>query len=547
MLKEYWRFRGSLIPGLLISFFLLTLAFLLFLTMYGATNPNEPIFHAINARIITLLKFTVFQATLSTILSILLGTFLAWSLAHQSKFFARSFLIALFSSSLVLPTIIVVFGLITILGRNGWLNHLSNYLFGYSFDGFLYGLSCILVAHVYLNASFATRALLYSFESIPKEKYKLAKSLNFSTFKRFKTIELPAIKSTLFGVSSTIFLLCFTSFAIVLILGGNPSYNTLEVAIYEAVKLDFDISMALELAFIQLSISIILVLASSILKTDISNIKTQSLFVPWSEPFYIGVLQKVAIFVFGIFFILPLIAIFYDGISVDFIKIFKSVVFIKSFSTSIYIASISSIITVLFTILLSNAKRNFALNYRLHESFTGKFIAIFISFSGMLYLAIPSLVLGLGFFLLSQRFTAPLAIWATFALLSANVLMSLPFSLSVLYPSMLKTAKRYDKLCFSLGISGYKRWIYCEWPYLKESIGYVLALSFCLSLGDLGVISLFGSQDFSTLPWYLYGLMGSYKNSDAAGVALILLVLVLSIFILVPKLFSRRSDIVKYR
>ncbi len=541
MLKEYWRFRGSLVPGLLASSFLLTLAFLLFLTLYSATSSGESIFQTLDARIITLLKFTLFQATLSTVLSVLFGTFLAWSLAHQSRFFARSFLIALFSSSLVLPTIIVVFGLITILGKNGWLNHLSNYLFGYSFEGFLYGLSGILIAHVYLNASFAARALLHSFESIPKERYKLAKSLNFSTFKRFKIIEFPAIKSTLLGISSTIFLLCFTSFAIVLILGGNPSYNTLEVAIYEAVKLDFDISMALELAFIQLSISIILVLVSSTLKTGVSNIKTQSLFIPWREPFYVGILQKVAIFLFGLFFILPLIAIISDGLNSDFIKIFSSSVFIKSFSTSIYIASISSVITVLFTILLASSKRNFALNYRLRKSFAGKFIAILISFSGMLYLAIPSLVLGLGFFLLSQRFTAPLVFWATFALLSANILMSLPFSLSVLYPSMLKTAKRYDKLCFSLGISGYKRWIYCEWPYLKESIGYILALSFCLSLGDLGVISLFGSQDFSTLPWYLYGLMGSYKNSDAAGVALVLLVLVLSIFILVPKLFSKGS------
>jgi thiamine transport system permease protein len=157
----------------------------------------------------------------------------------------------------------------------------------------------------------------------------------------------------------------------------------------------------------------------------------------------------------------------------------------------------------------------------------------------MLYLAIPSLVLGLGFFLLSQRFLAPLSFWATFALLSANVFMSLPFSLSVIYPAMLKTATRYDKLCFSLGISGIKRFIYCEWPFLRESIGYVIALSFCLSLGDLGIISLFGSQDFSTLPWYLYGLMGSYNNSDASGVALILLSLTLSVFLFLPKVFSR--------
>ncbi len=539
MIKRYIRFRGSLIPGLLVSCALLTLAFALFITLYGATNRDKSIFLALSPRVVGLLKFTIFQATLSTLFSILIGVLLAWSLSHQPKFFARSLLISLFSSSLVLPTIIVVFGLITILGRNGWLNHFSIYIFNHSFEGFLYGLSGILIAHVYLNASYAARSLLHSFEAIPKEKYKLAKSLGFNLFQRFWYVELPAVKMTILSLSSVIFLLCFTSFAIVLILGGNPSYNTLEVAIYEAVKLDFDISLALELAFVQLSISIILVFFSSSLKTNISNIKTQSSLIPWRESLLVRILQIFTIFIFGIFFILPLIAIIADGINADFIKIVKSAIFIKSFFTSTIIASISSIITVIFTLFLSSAKRNFALKLRIPQSKIGKLLEFLISFSGTLYLAIPSLVLGLGFFLLSQKFIAPLSFWATFAILSANVLMSLPFSISVIYPAMLKTATKYDKLCFSLDIKGFQRWKYCEWPFLRESIGYVVALSFCLSLGDLGVISLFGNQDFSTLPWYLYGLMGSYQNSDASGVALILLNLTLSVFILVPKLFTK--------
>jgi len=90
-----------------------------------------------------------------------------------------------------------------------------------------------------------------------------------------------------------------------------------------------------------------------------------------------------------------------------------------------------------------------------------------------------------------------------------------------------------------LGMSKVQRWVYCEFPYLASSMGYVFALSFCFSLGDLGIIALFGSQDFSTLPWYLYSLMGSYRTSDAAGVALILLAITLAAFLLLPRLFGR--------
>ena len=539
MINSFGRFKSSLIPGLFLSFLLLSLAFTLFVTLFDSSDKSESIFLALSPRVITLLKFTLFQATLSTVFSITIGIVLAWSLAHQPRFFARSLLISLFSSSLVLPTIIVVFGLITILGRNGWINHLSIYLFHHSFEGFLYGLSGILIAHTYLNASYASKSLLHSFEAIPKERYKLAKSLGLGLFDRFLYVELPAVKMTIFSLSSVIFLLCFTSFAIVLILGGNPSYNTLEVAIYEAVKLDFDISLALELAFVQLSISIVLLLFSSNLKTSITNIKTQNQYIPYKEPLFARYIQRFVIFILALFFILPLLAIATDGIGSDFSKIFHSKIFIKSLITSLSVATVSSIITLVFTLLLSSAKRNFALKTRVAQSRLGRFLEFLISFSGTLYLAIPSLVLGLGIFLLSQRFLAPASFWATFALLSANVLMSLPFALSIIYPAMLKTATRYDRLCFSLGIGGIKRWIYCEFPFLKESIGYVLALSFCLSLGDLGVISLFGNQDFSTLPWYLYGLMGSYQNHDAAGVALILLMLVLGVFIS----FTRSSDV----
>jgi len=248
----------------------------------------------------------------------------------------------------------------------------------------------------------------------------------------------------------------------------------------------------------------------------------------------------VIIGLFALFFISPLMVIVIDGISADFGKIVSEALFIKSFFTSITLATVSSILTVIFAVLLSDTKRNFTVKDRFESGRFSKVMNIIISFSGNLYLAIPSLILGLGFFLLSQRYEAPLAVWSTIALLTANILMSLPFALSVLTPAMQKTAQRYDKLIFSLNLSKFQRWIYCEYPYLKSSLGYVFALSFCFSLGDLGIIALFGSDDFSTLPWYLYQLMGSYRTSDAAGVALILLAITLSVFILLPKLFRSR-------
>lgn len=538
MLKGILRFKSAVLPGTILSLSLLGFAFLLFFTLY--LSQDENLLTQLDSRVYSLLKFTLYQAFLSTVLSLVVGVLLAWSLAHQSYFRGRSLLVALFSSSLVLPTLIVVFGLIGIFGRNGYINQISLFLFDTSFGSYLYGLGGILLAHTYLNASFASRALLHSFESIPKEKYKLAKSLNFSVLERFIYVEYPALKSTLLSIGSTIFLLCFTSFAVVLLLGGSPSYNTLEVAIYEAVKLDFDINMALKLALVQLSISAVLVVLSSSFRTGLSNLKTSSTHIPWRERKSVQVVQWIIIALFTLFFVLPLVVIVLDGIGADFGHIFGEALFIKSFVTSLALAAVSSILTVIIALLLSSTRRNFTLQTRLAAKPFAKMLNAIVAFSGNLYLAIPSLVLGLGFFLMSQKYEASQFVWATLALLTANVLMSLPFALSVLTPAMQKTAERYDRLSFSLGLTKVQRWFYVEYPYLKSSLGYVFALAFCFSLGDLGIIALFGSDEFTTLPWYLYQLMGSYRTTDAAGVALVLLVLVLSVFVLLPRLFRSK-------
>ena len=534
-MQNYLRLKSSLLPGTLISLTLITFAFILFYTLYLSRDGD--VFTQIDDRIYGLLKFTVYQAFLSTVLSLVVGVLLAWALAHQSHFRGRGLLVALFSSSLVLPTLIVVFGLIGIFGRNGYLNQVSLLLFDHSFGAYLYGLGGILLAHMYLNASFASRALLHSFESIPKEKYKLAKSLNFSVFERFLYVEYPALKSTLLSIGSTIFLLCFTSFAVVLLLGGSPSYNTLEVAIYEAVKLDFDIGLALKLALIQLSISAVLVVLSSSFRVGLANLKTSHVLIPWKEPKFLQYIQWFIIGVFTLFFVLPLVVILLDGMGADFGRILNEPLFVKSFITSVSLATVSSILTVIIALLLSNTRRNFTLSTRLSTKPLAKVLDGVVAFSGNLYLAIPSLVLGLGFFLMYQKYDGLEIVWSTVALLTANVLMSLPFALSVLTPAMHKTAQRYDKLAFSLGLSKVQRWFYVEYPYIKSSLGYVFALAFCFSLGDLGIIALFGSDEFTTLPWYLYQLMGSYRTTDAAGVALVLLVLVLLVFIVLPRLF----------
>ncbi len=528
----------TLLPGLLIAGTLLTFACSLIAQLAILPNMGEL---SVGPRFLRTLGWTTLQAGLSTALSVLIGALLAWALSHQPNFHGRKLYIALLSSALVLPTLVVVLGLVTVLGRSGWLSDILRLIQGKPLNPFIYGLSGILIAHCYFNVSFAARNLLHRFESIPDEQFKLAQSLGLNHWQRFKLVEFPAISAVIPTLATTIFLLCFTSFAIVLTLGGTPKYNTLEVSIYEAIKLDFDLGRALGLALAQLTICGILVAlnanfrnSTALISSDENNDKLRQ------DRKSTMLLQTLLILIFGLAFTLPLVAVVIDGISADFTRLLAERNFRIALVTSLCIALASMTIVLIISVFMAIAFTTLATPQRLGGHQLSQVTLRLLSFSSTLYLAVPSLVLGIGFFLIARQLGGANNLWAVVALLTANTLMVLPFALATLAPAMVKAANRYDKLASSLGVTGWSRWKIIESALLHRELTYIACLAFCMSLGDLGVIALFGSNDFITLPWLLYQKMGSYRTQDAAGVALIMLSLTLIVFLLIPKVLGRK-------
>jgi len=146
-----------------------------------------------------------------------------------------------------------------------------------------------------------------------------------------------------------------------------------------------------------------------------------------------------------------------------------------------------------------------------------------------LYLAVSAIVLGTGIFILLRGlvdvfFIAPLLV------MLANMLVALPFAYRVIQGKMAALAKAQDRLCLSLNLRGWRRFRRITFPAMIQEFGFAAGLSAALSLGDMTVIALFGSQDFQTLPWLLYQTMARYRAGEAASLALLLLVLTLCLF-----------------
>ncbi|MBP6384316.1 MAG: ABC transporter permease subunit, partial [Aeromonas sp.] len=154
--------------------------------------------------------------------------------------------------------------------------------------------------------------------------------------------------------------------------------------------------------------------------------------------------------------------------------------------------------------------------------------------SGSMILMIPAVVLSTGLFIMFMPFTDVFALGPWLVVL-VNALMALPYVLRTLSAPMQLVVRQYDRLADSLGVRGLHRLRLVEWPLLRRPLALAMALSMILSLGDLGAIAMFGSQELTTLPWLLYQQLGSYRLTEAAATALLLLTLCFSLFWLVER------------
>lgn len=477
-----------------------------------------------------LLRMTSIQAGLTTVLSLAVGMALAWAL-NRLRFPGRDLVVGLFASAIVTPGMVVAFGLLSIWGRNGWINQASEALFGTAIGNPAFGLSGILFAHVILDGAFAARIMLARLDAIPRPRLKTGQSLALSAWQRFAIIDWPALRGTLPGLGAIIFLLAFTSFPIVLLLGGGPANQTLEVAIYAAVRQDFDLRAAVLLALTQIGVCSIVILIASAL-APIPTSLGPSAAPTWRDGLGARIAQTIVLIVCTVAFILPLASVLFDGVMGGFGRLLAQPAFWWAALSSLIIGTSSALLTLLLALALAMGRAS-----------TGNgAIRTLLGMPAFAYLAVPAVVLSLGFFLLVRNLGVAPALAAPYVVILGNSLLALPFAMATLGPPFEAIARTRGKLIVSLDLSGWRQFIAVEYPLLGRDIGIMLALAFCFSLGDLGVIALFGTQDFQTLPLLMFRALGAYRGNDAAAIAAILLVGTIIAFVGLPRLFERIAN-----
>ncbi len=448
------------------------------------------------------IRFTVSQAVLSAFFSVALAIPVAKALSRR-VFLGRSVLITLLGAPFLLPVIVAVMGLLAVFGRSGWASQLLEILGLPPIP--IYGFHGVVIAHVFFNLPLATRIILQGWASIPAERFRLAAQLGFSPRDMIWHLEWPMLKRAAPGAFAIIFAICLSSFAVALTLGGGPRATTVELAIYQAFRFDFDLSKAAMLASVQL----VMAGAAALLALWASQGQTgfgkglDRVAMRWDGRGRMAQFGDVtAILLAALFLLVPLCAVGARGISA-----------LPELPTSVWMSALLSIKVALLSAALAFATS-------LSIALTAVRFA-WVESVGLLAIAASPLVIGTGLFIVIFPLAAPQD-WAMVVTACVNAVMALPFALRVLIPAVQDVFAEYSKLSASLGFSRMAMLRLVVLPRVRAPLGFAIGLSAALSMGDLGVVALFAGTSEATLPLQIYRLMGAYRMDDAAGAALLL-------------------------
>ena len=459
------------------------------------------------------IRFTVVQALVSAAISVACAIPVARALARR-RFAGRKALIKLLGAPFLLPVIVAILALLAVFGRNGLINDLFGALGLPTVS--IYGFHGVVLAHVFFNLPLAIRLILQGWLAIPAERFRLAASLNAPVG---RLLEWPMLRAVVPGVFLVIFLICLTSFAVALTLGGGPRATTVELAIYQALRFDFDLGRAALLACVQFGLCAVAAVASWWITVPAAMGQGFDRVVQrWDRG--APVRDIVAIALATVFLVVPLGMIILRGLPG-----------LTDLPASIWWAALRSIAVALGSAMLC-VMLSLALALR-----SGAVVSVV----GVLPLAASGLVLGTGAFLLIHPLMNPARLALVITAL-VNATLALPFVLRALSPALAAVQADYGRLGAALGLRGWPWLRIVVLPRISGPLGFGAGIAAALSMGDLGVIALFAGEAQETLPLAMFRLMGAFRMEAAAGAALLLVALTFGIFWICDRGGRRDAD-----
>lgn len=484
------------------------------------------------------LGFTLWQALLSTVLTLALGLPAAYLLARYD-FPGKRLLRAVSGVPFVLPTLVVAAAFNAVLGPRGWFNQALVGM-GQQPIEFINTFTAILVAHVFYNTTIVLRMVGDFWSRLSPRIEQAASTLGANAWRVFTRVTLPMLAPALAAAALLVFIFNFTSFGVILVLGG-PRFATLETEIYYQTVALFNLPTAALLAILQLLCTLVLTIIYTRLSARVSRpveqraprlraLKTQP--ARWLSAVFLATLT--------LFFVAPLGGLAArsvtrletdrrqeaaaPGFTLDYYRALgddprNNIFFappLRAVQTSLVYAGATVALALLIGLPAS---------WLLAQQERSRMARIMDPLL-MLPLGTSALTLGLGFIVALDA--PPLDLRASPLLVPlAHTLVALPFVVRSLVPALRSIRPRLRQAAAVLGAAPAQVLRNIDVPLVGRAILAAALFAFAISVGEFGATALIARPEYPTMPMLIYRLLaqpGALTYGQAMALSTLLMV-----------------------
>jgi len=497
---------GALASAFLAAFLLYPLFVIL---LRSGSSPDALAEVLTNPYYLGRLRFTTFQALLSTLLTVLLGLPSALLFA-RFDFPGKRLLRSAFTIPFVMPTVVAAVGFLTLVGPRGLLPLDLRDTLG-----------VILAAHVFYNYAVVVRIVGAYLEGVSPRLSEAAKMLGTSPARILLRVTLPLALPAVLAAATLVFIFCFTSFGVIVILAPAPQFGTLEVEIYRLTARLLQLERAALLVLAQLFVvgGFTLLYTRLQARRAVPVGRAHTLQKPrgvWAVLLTLNMLAS------GALILAPLLALVYRALWPDggLVPDVRNFVALTEASRSVGFAGAGGAVL--------NSLR-FALSSLAVSLLVGLGFAYAVVRGGwraldalsLLPLATSAVTLGFGYLLAFPRLSG-----SAWGIVLAHSLIAFPFVVRSLLPALRGLPASLTEAASTLGSGPLRTLRRVELPLLAPSLVAASSFAFAVSMGEFGATLVLQRPEFATIPVAIFDRLGR-PGAENYGAALALAVLLM--------------------
>lgn len=490
------------------------------------------------------LWFTTWQATLSTVLTLVLAMPAAFVFSRYT-FKGKDLVLSLTTIPFVLPTVVTAAAFSALLGRGGLVNTVLMQLFGLEqpIIRLEHSVWFFLMAHVFYNFTVVLRIVGGFWARLPRHVFDAARMLGANGRVIFFKVTLPLLAPAILAASLLVFVFCFTSFGVVLILGG-PRLATVEVEIYRQAVHLFNLPVAAALSLVQILFTFGLMAAYTRLerRTSIALLPEAA---PKSTPLAKRPKDRLVIYTclgfMAVFLGAPILALFIRSILTEtgvgltyYLALFEnraqSILYVAP-ATAILNSLGFALAATLIALTLGCLSSAFLAGVKSRP-------AVLLDPILMLPLSTSAVTLGFGFVVALDK--PPLNLRSSWLLPAiAHALVALPFVIRSVLPAWRSIPQSLREAATMLGASPRRAWFAVDWPILSRALMVGAVFAFAISMGEFGASVFVVRPQTPTLPLAIYRFLshpGSLNYGQAMAMSCLLMLTTAAGFGLLEKL-----------